>query len=179
MMWDALVGREAKGDYYDPITWEVFLQAGQTMNQAVVDRLDVFGLAVAEIELQGLPVIEALPQEWSGWGRYKSAVAKAMLRPGSGELRVNGQSVWEYFRGAPSEAQGFLRRLLEIGDVEQALAQMDGIVRVEGSKPESKRQARAVTHAVSRALADQNSSLKKRLKQLGFGGVKVKDNAKS
>jgi ribosomal protein S9 len=40
------------------------------------------------------------------------------------------------------------------------------------------RQAKAVAHAVSRALADYNSGWKKLLKQAGFGGVRVKDSEK-
>jgi len=169
MAWDALVGRKAKGDYYDPKTWEVFLRAGEVMDQAVVDRLDVLDLAAAEAKLQGLLI---------GWGRYKSAVAKAVLRPGSGELRVNGQPVWEYFKGAPSKARGFLRRLLELDMAKQVLAEMEGIVQVKGSSPTTMRQAKAVAHAIARALMDYNSGWRKLLKQAGFGGARVKDGEK-
>lgn len=175
---DALIGRKAKGDYYDQKTWEVFLRAGGVMDQAVVDRLDVLGLAATEAELQGLPDSQEPPEQWVGWGKFKSAVAKAVLRPGAGELRVNGQPVWEYFEKAPTQARGFLRRLLELNEMKQRLAQMEGIVRVQGSSPEFKRQAKAVAHAVANALADYDSSLRQRLKQKGFGGVKVKDGEK-
>lgn len=178
MTWDALVGRKAKGDYYDPTTWEVFLQAGEVMDQTVVDWLDMLGLAATEAELQGLPAIEGPLEQWVGWGRFKSAVAKAMLRPGPGELRVNGEPVWEYFGEAPSKARGFLRRLLDLDEVKRILAQTEGIVRVEGSSPGSMRQAKAVAHAVARALADSDSGCKELLRQVGFGGVRVKDSEK-
>jgi small subunit ribosomal protein S9 len=178
MTWQALVGRKAKGDYYDRRTWEVFLQAGEVMDQAVVDRLDVLDLAAAEAELQGLAIEDEALERWVGWGRYKSAIAKAVLRLGSGEVRVNGRPVWEYFREAPGKARGFLRRLLELDVAKEVLAGMEGIVRVEGSSPTTMRQAKAVAHAVARALADYNSGWKKLLKQAGFGGVRVKDSEK-
>jgi len=145
------------------------------MDQAVVDRLDMLGLAAAEAKLQGLAIGDEPFERWVGCGRYKSAVAKAVLRPGSGELGVNGQPIWEYFRKAPGKARGFLRRLLELDEVKRTLAQMEGIVRVEGSSPRSMRQAKAVAHAIARALADHDNSLKRLLKQAGFGGVQVKN----
>jgi small subunit ribosomal protein S9 len=175
-MWDALVGKRAKGDYYDPCTWEVFLQTGRAMNQAVVDRLDVLGLAAVEAELQGLRVEDETSERWVGWGRYKSAIACAVLRPGSGEFRVNGQPVWEYFGQAPGRAQHFLRRLLESEMAKQVLAEVAVVVEVEGSSPTTMRQAKAVTHAVARALTDYDSRQKGLLRRAGFGGVKVKDS---
>lgn len=178
MTWDALLGRKAKGDYYDPTTWEVFLTAGEQLDRIVVDRLDILGLAAAEAELQELPVRHEPSKQWMGWGRYKSAVAKALLRPGTGCMRVNGELVWEYFKGAPSKARGFLRRFLEVDVAEDVLAEMEGIVRVEGSSPTSMRQAKAVTHALTRALVQYNGRSGSRLKQLGFGGVRVEDSRK-
>jgi len=176
MSWNALVGRKAKGDYYDPRTWEVFLRAGERMDQAVIDQVDMLGLAAIEAELQGLPIGELPFEQWVGWGRYKSAVAQAVLRRGSGELRVNGKPVWEYFGEAPGKARDFLRRLLELDVAKQVLGEMEGIVRVEGSSPTTMRQAKAVAHAVARALADYDSGWKELLKQVGFGGVRVKDS---
>lgn len=178
MTWNALVGRKAKGDYYDSKTWGVFLRTGEVMGQAVVDQLDVLDLAAAEAELQGLPVGDEALERWIGWGRYKSAVAKTVLRRGSGELRVNGQPVWAYFGGAPGKARGFLRRLVELDVAKQVLAEMEGIVRVEGSSPKAMRQAKAVAHAVAKALVDYDSEWKELLKQAGFGGVRVKDSEK-
>lgn len=175
MTWKALVGRKAKGDYYDLYTWEVFLCAGQSMDQGVVDHMEVLGLAVAEVELQGLPIGEEPFKQWVGWGRYKTAVAKAVLRPGSGELRVNGQPIQDYFRDAPGEARALLRRLLDLDVARRVLTEMEGIVRVEGSSPTTMRQAKAVAHAIARALADYDSRLKQKLRQLGLGGVRVKE----
>jgi len=178
-MWDALVGRKAKGDYYDPHTWEVFLRVGEVMDQAIVDRLDVWGLAAAEAGLQGLSVGDEGLGRWTGWGRYKSAIARAVLRPGSGELRVNGQPVWEYFKGAPNKAKSFLRRLLEMVMVKQVLMRMEVIVRVEGSSPVTMRQTKAVAHAIARALMSFDSKHRKPLRQAGFGGVRLKSDERS
>lgn len=174
MTWDALLGQIAKGDYYDPDTWEVFLRAGDRMDQAAVDRLDLLGLASTEAELQGLLPGEQSAPQWIGWGRHKSAVAQVVLRAGSGELRVNGQALSEYFSKSPGKAKEFLQRLLTLEAVKQILEEMEVIIQVQGSGPESSRQARAVAHALARALVNYDSHLKTQLERHGFRGVQVR-----
>ncbi len=56
MIWDALHGRKAKSDCYDPENWDAFLRAWGLMDQAMVDRLDMLGLAATEADLQGSPL---------------------------------------------------------------------------------------------------------------------------
>ena len=170
MAWDALVGRKAKGDYYDPRTWEVFLQREEQINREIADRLDMLDLAAIEAELQGLTLSDDLLEQWEGWGRYKKVMAKAVLRLGEGELRVNGQPMWEYFRRAPRKARGFLRRLTTLDGVAELLANMEGIVWVWGSSSDTIRQAKAAAHAIAKALVVSDEGLKERLNQSGFGG---------
>jgi len=116
---------------------------------------------------------EEMLRQWVGWGRKKTAVAKAVLRPGSGEIAVNGQPIWQYFDGAPHKAKGFLRRLFNLAEVSRALAQMDVGITVRGSSPTTTRQAKAAAHAVARALIRYDNGMKKLLKQKGFGGVRM------
>lgn len=115
---------------------------------------------------------EALRQ-WVGWGRKKTAVAKAVLQPGSGRITVNEQPLWQYFDAAPRKAKGFLRRLFDLAEVYQALAQMEVVITVWGSSPMTTQQAKAAAHAVAKALISYDNAMKKLLKQKGFGGVKV------
>lgn len=176
MVWDALVGRKAKGDYYDPRTGEVFLQAGEEINRGIAVRLEMLDFAAIEAELQGLTLSDDLLEQWEGWGRYKKVVAKAVLRLGEGELRVNGQPMWEYFRRAPRKARGFLRRLTSLDEVAELLANLEVVVWVWGSSSETMRQAKAAAHAIAKALMDYDERLKERLNRSGFGGAKVRDN---
>lgn len=124
------------------------------------------------------PIVPVLPEEemlrqWVGWGRKKTAVAKAVLWPGSGRITVNGQPLWQYFDGAPRKAKGFLRRLFDLAEVNQALAQMDVAITVWGSSPTTTQQAKATAHAVAKALISYDNGMKKLIKQEGFGGIKV------
>jgi hypothetical protein len=54
MVWDILIGREAKGDYYDPKTWEVFLRAGERIDKSIINRLEMLELVEVEAKLQGI-----------------------------------------------------------------------------------------------------------------------------
>ncbi len=114
------------------------------------------------------------PKEWQGCGRKKVAVAKAVLRKKAGMIKVNGNPLEEYFSNAPNGAKQFIRRLLEMPKVNQLLSQMELYIIVTGSSPTTTRQAKAVAHAVARALMDYDPKLKQLLKQAGFGGVRVK-----
>lgn len=116
------------------------------------------------------------PQQWVGIGRYKTASANARLQRGSGRITVNGIAVREYFKDAPSKGRRFLRRLLSLPQVRDALLQLDVQVGVWGSSPTTMRQVKAVAHALARALTIYDHKLKLLLKQVGFGGVRVRNN---
>jgi small subunit ribosomal protein S9 len=139
------------------------------------------------IKLQDVPVQEAIvgilqasqpPIEdkghWSGFGRKKTAVAKAILQRGSGAITVDNYPLDDYFKNAPPKAKRFLQRLLELEQVRVALLEMEASLTVTGSSPGSARQAKAAAHALARALASYDTRLKVLLKQSGFGGVRVR-----
>ena len=124
-------------------------------------------------------VLAAIPashimQSWVGLGRKKAAIAKAVMQNGSGEIKINGRPVDDYFRETPRKAKRFLERLLDLREVREALSQMEVIITVEGSNPTTMRQPKAVAHALARALMDYDPRLTPLLRQAGLGGVEVK-----
>jgi small subunit ribosomal protein S9 len=120
------------------------------------------------------PVVSPPPAHYVGLGRKKTALAKAVLQPGSGDIKVNGRPSDDYFKETPRRAKQFLRRLLELKQVREALSHMDVLITVTGSSPITTKQAKAVAHAIARALMRYDPKLKPLLKQAGFGGVRVK-----
>lgn len=111
------------------------------------------------------------PVPW--WGRYKTAIAEARLQKGSGKINVNGVLVGQYFSHAPHKARFFLRKLCALPEVKQTLSKLDVDVTVRGSSPKTIRQAKAVVHAIARALWSHDRKLMRPLKQAGFGGASV------
>jgi len=113
---------------------------------------------------------------WVGSGRYKTALAKALLRDGSGRITVNGISVIDYFKDAPDKGWNFLRRLQYLPQARDVLSRFNVQVEVWGSNPTTMRQIKAVAHALARALVRYDPKLEPVLKRAGFGGVRVKNN---
>jgi ribosomal protein S9 len=123
-------------------------------------------------------VIEIAPTEvqtppWIGFGRKKAAIAEAVLKEGIGEIKVNGQPLRDYFAVTLHKARGFLLRLLKLNQVHKILSKVDVLITVEGSSPHTMRQAKAVAHALARALMVYDPEIRSLLKCHGFGGVKV------
>lgn len=126
-----------------------------------------------------LPALrEDLLQAWIGYGRKKTAVAKAILRKGRGEIIINGKSIDVYFKQSPTRAKRFLGRLLELYQVSQVLSQMQVNIMVEGSSPTGMRQPKAVAHALARALMHYDSHLISLLQRSGFGGTRVEETGR-
>ena len=101
-------------------------------------------------------------------GRRKTSTARVYLRPGSGEVKVNGRTLEGYF---PNDV---LRMI-----VKQPLAltesadKWDITVTVEGGGASG--QAGAIRHGISRALLLWNIELRDRLKS---GGLLTRDPRK-
>ncbi len=98
--------------------------------------------------------------EYYGTGRRKSAVARVFLRPGTGDIKVNGKTFDEYF---VTVAQRI--------DAKQpfALLEMEGnfnaVITVDGGGVNG--QAAAVKMGVARALIVFNPELRPKLKAAG------------
>jgi small subunit ribosomal protein S9 len=111
-----------------------------------------------------------------GVGRSKTTVAVANVVAGSGRIAVEKKDIWEYFDGAPTKARRFLRRLLGIPRIKEILQDEDIVISVKGSGPNTMRQPKAVAHAIARALASHEKSMKRALQREGFWGAGIPGN---
>jgi small subunit ribosomal protein S9 len=96
-----------------------------------------------------------------GTGRRKTAAARVFLRPGTGEVRVNGRSLDDYF---PNEVlKMVIKQPLHLTETAE---RFDIVVTVEGGG--SAGQAGAIRHGISRALLEFDAELRDRLKSAGL-----------
>ena len=94
-------------------------------------------------------------------GKRKTAIARVILRPGTGEYLVNGRSLEQHF--PRSTLQRNIRQPLETVGYE---AKMDVVARIHGGGISA--QAGALRHGVSRALIEADPNLRGELKRRGF-----------
>lgn len=100
-------------------------------------------------------------KETIGIGRRKTAVSSVRLRRGTGIIDVNGRTFEEYFPLA-LQRDLILAPLNKISDP----AKVDLIVRVKGGGIEA--QAIATRLGISRALVQEDETVRGDLKALGF-----------
>ncbi|MFI9651898.1 30S ribosomal protein S9 [Guyparkeria halopsychrophila] len=96
-----------------------------------------------------------------GTGRRKRSSARVFLRPGTGNITINGKSIEDFF--GRETAQMVVRQplqLLEVGD------QFDVVATVAGGGPSG--QAGAVRHGLTRALMDYDEAHRPKLREAGF-----------
>jgi small subunit ribosomal protein S9 len=99
--------------------------------------------------------------QYYGTGRRKTAAARVFLRPGAGEVKVNGRSLDSYF---PNEVlKMVIKQPLQLTET---VEKFDIQVTVLGGG--SAGQAGAIRHGISRALLEFNGELRDRLKSAGF-----------
>ena len=96
-----------------------------------------------------------------GTGRRKAAVARVFLRPGSGEMTINGRTLEDYFPN--NVLRMVVRHPLQLTETTD---KFDITVTVGGGG--STGQAGAVRHGISRALLDFNGELREKLKTAGL-----------
>ncbi len=100
-------------------------------------------------------------EHYYGTGRRKTSRARVFLRRGSGDIRVNGRSLEEYF--GRETAQMVVRQPLELVD---ALDRFDVNVTVAGGGGSG--QAGAVRHGLTRALIQYDEEWRAPLRRAGF-----------
>ena len=99
--------------------------------------------------------------QYYGTGRRKTASARVFLRPGAGEVKVNGRSLDSYF---PNEVlKMVIKQPLQLTET---VEKFDIQVTVLGGG--SAGQAGAIRHGISRALLEFNIELRNRLKSAGL-----------
>jgi small subunit ribosomal protein S9 len=96
-----------------------------------------------------------------GTGRRKTAAARVYLRPGAGEMKINGRGFDTYF---PNEVlKMIIKQPLLLTETAE---KFDIVVTVAGGG--SAGQAGAIRHGISRALLEYNGELRDRLKSAGL-----------
>ena len=94
-------------------------------------------------------------------GRRKAAVARVRMSSGSGQIKVNGKKMTDYF---PSEAViGFVCQPLTVTDM---LSKVDINANIKGGGLVG--QAGALRHGIARTLVKQDDSLRSVLKDCGM-----------
>ncbi len=94
-------------------------------------------------------------------GKRKSAVAKVWLSEGSGEIKVNGRPVEDYF--TLDTAREIIFQPLAVTETEN---KFDFMIKVSGGGISG--QAGAVKHGISKVLQIYNPELRGLLKKAGF-----------
>ena len=122
--------------------------------QAEADEADSRPIADAAIDL-------AAGARYTATGKRKTAVARVILKPGTGTYAINGKSLEEFF---PRETlQRMIRQPLETVGYE---SRMDVVARMHGGGVSA--QAGALRHGISRALIEADPNLRGELKRRGF-----------
>ena len=100
--------------------------------------------------------------DWNnGTGRRKSSVARVFMKKGSGQIRVNGKDIEDFF-GRQTSIMIVKQPLFLTNHVET----FDVMVNVAGGGESG--QAGAIRHGITRALIDYDATLKPALSQAGF-----------
>jgi small subunit ribosomal protein S9 len=107
-------------------------------------------------------------------GKRKTAVARVILRPGTGAYTINGRTLEEFFPRATLQRN--IRQPLEAVGYED---RMDVVARLHGGGVAS--QAGALRHGISRALLEAEPNLRIELKRRGFltRDARVKERKKA
>jgi small subunit ribosomal protein S9 len=98
---------------------------------------------------------------YRGTGRRKSSVARVMIKPGTGDIKINGRSIEDYFPIEIVRQQA----LLPLSAVELD-GRMDVRVNVAGGGVSG--QAGALRHGLARALLAYDAGLRAQLKPKGY-----------
>ncbi|AKF05960.1 30S ribosomal protein S9 [Sandaracinus amylolyticus] len=96
-----------------------------------------------------------------GTGKRKRAIARVFLKPGSGDITVNGRTLAEYF---PRETSQMIAR--QAFEIIEKMSDYDVTATVCGGGVAA--QAEAVRHGISRALLHVDGELRSPLKKAGL-----------
>jgi small subunit ribosomal protein S9 len=99
--------------------------------------------------------------EYYGTGRRKSAVARVFLRPGNGEIKVNGKKFDEHFVTVAQRVDAMQPLVLS-----ETQGSFNATITVDGGGVNG--QAGAVKMGFARALIVFNPELRAKLKAAGF-----------
>jgi small subunit ribosomal protein S9 len=111
---------------------------------------------------------------YTATGKRKTAVARVILMPGTGEYKINGRTLEVFF--PRNTLQRNIRQPLETVGYE---SRMDVVATMHGGGVSS--QAGALRHGISRALIEADPNLRSELKRRGFltRDARVKERKKA
>ncbi|MBI5106524.1 MAG: 30S ribosomal protein S9 [Solirubrobacterales bacterium] len=146
-----------------------YAEDDEEAEEAPVSEEDVVdeGPIAAQIQL-------AADARYRATGKRKTAVARVILKPGTGSYTINGRTLNEFF---PRDTlQRTIRQPLETVGYED---RMDVIARMHGGGVSA--QAGALRHGISRALLEADPNLRTELKRRGFltRDARVKERKKA
>jgi small subunit ribosomal protein S9 len=144
---------------------DIVLEGADPLARDDEEALEAAAAAAEEDRADEQPVAAVIDlaagARYRATGKRKTAVARVILRPGSGNYLVNGKTLDAYF---PRPALGRnIRQPLEAVGYED---RMDVVVRVHGGGVSA--QAGALRHGISRALLEADPNLRGELKRRGF-----------
>lgn len=96
-----------------------------------------------------------------GTGRRKTSSARVFLRPGTGNISINGRGLDQYF--GRETARMIVRQPLQLVEMTE---KFDVLVTVEGGGMSG--QAGAIRHGIARALIEFDEALRSPLRRAGF-----------
>lgn len=96
-----------------------------------------------------------------GTGRRKTSSARVFLRPGTGNININGRGIDQYFGRETSRM--IVRQPLQLVEMSD---KFDVLVTVEGGGISG--QAGAIRHGIARALIEYDETLRQALRRAGF-----------
>ena len=96
-----------------------------------------------------------------GTGRRKTSTARVFLKPGSGNISINGRTLDQYFGRETSRM--VVRQPLELVE---ATEKFDLQITVKGGGASG--QAGAIRHGISRALIEYDEGLRSPLRKAGY-----------
>jgi small subunit ribosomal protein S9 len=133
------------------------------------DEDDAFEQPIAETQIS-----LAAGARYRATGKRKSAVARVILRPGTGVYTINGRTLEQHFPRLT--LQRLIRQALETVGLEEKL---DVVARMHGGGVAA--QAGALRHGISRALVEADPNLRSELKRRGFltRDARVKERKKA
>jgi len=130
------------------------LEAEAAAAEAAAEEEAQQPIATVAIEL-------AADARYRATGKRKTAVARVMLKPGTGVYEINGKVLDEYF--PRPTLQRNIRQPLEAVGFEERI---DVVARMHGGGVSA--QAGALRHGISRALLEADPNLRGELKKRGF-----------
>ena len=128
--------------------------------EAKAEEEDADGAPLAE-PISSAAIDLAAGARYKATGKRKTAIARVVLRPGSGTYLVNGRALDEHFPRVTLQRN--IRQPLETVGYQE---RMDVVARLHGGGISA--QAGALRHGISRALLEADPNLRGELKRRGF-----------